>query len=193
MLDIYVYMYYNDVTKGDAIMDFLDRLRNLMDRNDDNDSTLAKKSGIPYTTINGLFKRGWEKAQVSTIQRICQYYNVSLDYMVYGAEGLSEEALVLAAKFDSLNEAGKELLRNTIAFAGKHLSEASNNSDAVHMHSRKTKVYKPIAKKHAKAKAVPLYKNLPLECDGTVETGYAAKQELLEMAESEILIENTVE
>lgn len=72
-------------------MDFFDRLRKLMEQNGDtNNSVLAKKSGIPYTTIDGLFKRGWEKAQIITIQRICDYYGVSLDYMVYGADKLSE-------------------------------------------------------------------------------------------------------
>lgn len=92
-------------------MDFLDRLRLLMNQNgDDNNSVLAKRSGIPYTTIDGLFKRGWEKAQISTIQKICDYYGVSLDYMVYGADKLSAESQVLAAKFDNLDDSGKDVV-----------------------------------------------------------------------------------
>lgn len=91
-------------------MDFLDRLRLLMNQNGDNNSSLSKKSGTPYTTIDGLFKRGWEKAQISTIQRICAYYGVSLDYMIYGANKLSAESQMLAAKFDNLDNPGKDVV-----------------------------------------------------------------------------------
>ena len=95
-------------------MNFLDRLRKLMELNKDNNSTLAKKSGVPYTTINGLFIRGWETAQLSTIRRICEYYNVSLDYMVYGSDALSEAAQMVAARFDNLDEAGKSAVNAII-------------------------------------------------------------------------------
>ena len=105
-------------------MDFLERLSFLMKSNGDNKSTLSAKSGIPYTTIDGLYKRGWEKAQTSTIQRICEYYNVSLDYMVYGAKGLSNDAMLLASKFDTLNDAGKELVSTTLNFASKHFTKS---------------------------------------------------------------------
>ena len=95
----------------DDTMNFLDRLRILMSNNGDNNSSLAKKSGIPYTTIDGLFKRGWEKAQISTIQKICDYYSVSLDYMVYGAEKLSTESLMMAAKYEAASEYGKTIIK----------------------------------------------------------------------------------
>ena len=91
-------------------MDFLNRLRSLMEKYNDNNSTLAKKSGIPYTTIDGLFKRGWEKAQTSTIMRICDYYNVPIDYMVYGTEKLSTDALIVAAKYDAISDYGKAII-----------------------------------------------------------------------------------
>ena len=91
-------------------MDFLERLKMLMNRSEDNNSSLAKKSGIPYTTIDGLFKRGWEKAQISTIQKICNYYGVSLDYMIYGAEKLSANALLVAAAYDDMSLYGKAVI-----------------------------------------------------------------------------------
>ena len=123
MLDNYVKMYYNAFTKGEVIMDFLDRLRILMDKNGDNNSTLSKKSGIPYTTIDGLFKRGWEKAQISTIQNICNYYCVSLDYMVYGADKLSEESQMVAAKFENLDDSGKELILVILDLQNKRINK----------------------------------------------------------------------
>lgn len=115
-LDNCVKIYYNSVTREDVFrmkdtsMNFLDRLRILMGNNGDNNSSLAKKSGIPYTTIDGLFKRGWEKAQISTIQRICDYYRVSLDYMVYGADKLSTDAIMVAAKYEKASEYGKAII-----------------------------------------------------------------------------------
>ena len=81
-----------------------------MEKYNDNNSTLAKKSGIPYTTIDGLFKRGWEKAQTSTIMRICDYYNVPIDYMVYGTEKLSTDALIVAAKYDTMSDYGRAII-----------------------------------------------------------------------------------
>lgn len=123
MLDIYVNVYYNIVTKGVVDMDFLERLRVLMEKNNDNNSTLAKKSGIPYTTIDGLFKRGWEKAQISTIQRICDHYGISIDYMVYGVERLSDESQLFAAKFENLDKPGKEAVISVIESQGKRISE----------------------------------------------------------------------
>ena len=104
-------------------MDFLDRLRSLMGKNNDNNSTLAKKSGIPYTTIDGLFKRGWEKAQISTIQRICDYYGISIDYMVYGAERLSEESQMFAAKYENLDDHGKEVVSVIMDMENKRICE----------------------------------------------------------------------
>lgn len=123
LLDNYVSVYYNIVTKGVVKMDFLDRLRMIMKAHGDNNSTLSNKSGIPYTTIVGLFNRGWEKAQTSTISKICEFYGVSLDYMVYGAKGLSDEAIIFAGKYDNLDPTGKEMMDSALVFASKHFSK----------------------------------------------------------------------
>lgn len=144
-------------------MDFLDRLRKLMEQNGDaNNSVLAKRSGIPYTTIDGLFKRGWEKAQITTIQRICDYYGVSLDYMVYGADKLSDDAQMVAAKYDTLDAPGKELIAAVMDAQIKRID-----------------VYgrcKPV-------KRIPLLGTAYL--DGRVETQYAAYREQKEMETSQ--------
>lgn len=103
-------------------MDFLDRLKIIMAKNNDNNSTLAKKSGIPYTTIVGLFKRGWETAQLTTIQRICEHYSVSIDFMVYGVDKLSEESQMIAAKYDTLDDAGKELINVVVDLQVKRMN-----------------------------------------------------------------------
>lgn len=144
-------------------MDFLDRLRILMEQCGDNNSALAKKSEMPYTTIDGLFKRGWEKAQVSTIRRICECYNVSMDYMVRGAEGLSAEALLFAGKYETLNAAGRELISIVMSYALNHNKEDDDLPEGVSV---------------IKAKRIPLIGEAV--CDGAIEARQAAAYERAE-------------
>ena len=74
----------------------------------DNNSTLAKNAGIPYTTIDGLFKKGYKNAYVSTMQKLSTYYGVTLDYLLNGDDTASADAITLAAKFDQLDSYGKD-------------------------------------------------------------------------------------
>lgn len=62
-------------------MDFLSKLDWLMKRDGLNKHTLAQKSGIPYTTIVGLYERGPENARLSTVNKLCTFFNVPLDYL----------------------------------------------------------------------------------------------------------------
>ena len=62
-------------------MTLLQKLTDLMKKNGDTVASLSRKSGLPYTTIDGLFKKGFVGARISTIEAISKTYNVSLDYM----------------------------------------------------------------------------------------------------------------
>lgn len=62
-------------------MTFLEKLDYLMNRDGLNKHTLAQQSGIPYTTIVGFYKRSYGDTKLSTIQKLCDFFNVSLDYM----------------------------------------------------------------------------------------------------------------
>lgn len=63
-------------------MDFLDRLDSLMRARGINKNKLSKESGIPYTTIDGLYKKGYENTKLSTVRKLCAYFGVSMDYLV---------------------------------------------------------------------------------------------------------------
>ena len=63
-------------------MNFLEKLSFLMKRNGENISTLSKNSGIPYTTIDGFYKKGYSNTKLSTLTALCDYYHVTLDYLV---------------------------------------------------------------------------------------------------------------
>ena len=63
-------------------MSFIDKLNYLMDKKHINKATLAKESGIPYTTIDGFYKKGSENIKLSTLKKLADYFNCSLDYLV---------------------------------------------------------------------------------------------------------------
>ena len=120
-------------------MDFVTKLSKLMNERDLNKHTLARESGIPYTTIVGLLERGVENARLSTINSLCNYFDVPLDYLVldkYDNPGdfvprMSETSVIcddpgeirLVQFYRSLNRTGKtaaisaiEGLANTPSF-----------------------------------------------------------------------------
>lgn len=65
-------------------VNFIDRLKMLMQSHGDSVESLAHKSGIPYVMLIGLINRGWERTDALTVWRVCEYYNVSMDYMITG-------------------------------------------------------------------------------------------------------------
>lgn len=65
---------------------FIDILNELMSKKGINKNILSKESGIPYTTIDGFYKKGSENIKLSTLQKLSEYFNVSLDYLVKGDE-----------------------------------------------------------------------------------------------------------
>ncbi|MGL5511705.1 MAG: helix-turn-helix domain-containing protein [Sporomusa sp.] len=60
-------------------MKLIEKLNNLMTEKGYNKRTLSAASGIPYTTIVGLFTKGYEGARMSTISRLAEFFNVTLD------------------------------------------------------------------------------------------------------------------
>ena len=63
-------------------MNFLEKLDYLMNEMSINKSKLSQISGVPYTTIDGFYKKGYENTKISTIRKIASALNVSLDYLV---------------------------------------------------------------------------------------------------------------
>ena len=66
---------------------FLKNLDKLMAEKKINKSVLAKESGIPYTTIDGFYKKGWENVKLSTLLKLASYFEISLDALISGTEG----------------------------------------------------------------------------------------------------------
>lgn len=65
---------------GGNHMNFLEKLDFLMDKYNLNKSTLSKSCDIPYTTIDGWYKRGYEGLKLPTLKKLSDYFGTSLDY-----------------------------------------------------------------------------------------------------------------
>lgn len=63
-------------------MTFLQKLDYLMALKHLNKHSLSQQSSIPYTTIDGWYKKGYERAKLPTVQRLAEFFDVSLDYFL---------------------------------------------------------------------------------------------------------------
>lgn len=102
-------------------MNLLEKLDALMDEQQLNRSKLSQISGVPYTTIDGLYKKGFENTKLSTIRKLASALGVTLDYLVGNepetkkAPGLSPEAQKFAKQYDGLDAHGKKVVASLLA------------------------------------------------------------------------------
>lgn len=63
-------------------MNFLQKLDFLMERYGLNKSSMSQNSGIPYTTIDGWYKKGYDGLKLSTFKKLAEYFNTTLDFWI---------------------------------------------------------------------------------------------------------------
>lgn len=90
-------------------MGLTDKLDLLMKEKNINKAELARESGIPYTTIDGFYKKGSENAKLSTLKKLCAYFNCSLDFLA--DDDVSDDSKTIAAHFDGDEYTEEELDR----------------------------------------------------------------------------------
>lgn len=97
-------------------MGLTDKLDLLMKERNINKSILARESGIPYTTIDGFYKKGSENAKLSTLKKLCAYFDCSLDFLA--DDEVNEEPITIAAHFDGdeYTEAELDKIKEFAAF-----------------------------------------------------------------------------
>ena len=61
-------------------MDFLEKLDYLMEENHLNKNTLSKACNIPYTTIDGWYKKGYEGLKLTSLKKLSGFFRVPLDF-----------------------------------------------------------------------------------------------------------------
>jgi len=63
-------------------MDLIEKLEGLMKENGiDNINQLSAKSGLPYTTLKGLYTRGTDKIQRPTLVKLAEVLGCTVDYL----------------------------------------------------------------------------------------------------------------
>lgn len=112
-------------------MNFLEKLDFLMNKYNLNKHTFSQASGIPYTTIDGFYKKGYEGCRLSTLEKIRDYFNTSLDYLMddsiedpnYGRNqpiDIDGDEARLILKYRELSPRDQETIRLLI---DRHLSD----------------------------------------------------------------------
>ena len=120
-------------------MDFLEKLNHLMLKNNLNKSTLSKACDIPYTTIDGWYKKGYAGLKLTTLRKLSNYFGTSLDFWASDDNSnlptqLSDKELFAGEKdeiqllsdYRSLNADTKTLARGMVK--GLAISEKIANS-----------------------------------------------------------------
>ena len=113
-------------------MNLLDKLDMLMNEKGLNKRTLSQSSGVPYTTIVGLYTKGYEGVRMNTIKSIARFFGVSTDYLIqddisdrfYGLsiscsessqQELTSDEQKLIDDYRDFNDEGKEKVRDYVA------------------------------------------------------------------------------
>lgn len=109
-------------------MTFTEKLDMLMVEKHLNKNTLSKSCGIPYTTIDGWYKKGVSDLKLSTLKKLTAYFDLSLDYWLdddivetkkvpesYVSETAcaTPEERELLSLYNRMNDDGKKLLLST--------------------------------------------------------------------------------
>lgn len=115
-------------------MNFLEKLNYLMEKNHLNKNTLSKACNIPYTTIDGWYKKGYEGLKLTTLKKLAEYFGTSLDYWAsednqqsHQYEILTNQGISLAKKqvLESINTLSDEQVNAVSSFI-KYLTENNN-------------------------------------------------------------------
>lgn len=110
-------------------MDFLEKLNSLMDKNGLNKSTLSKACNIPYTTIDGWYKKGYEGLKLSTLKKLAAYFGTTLDFWAGDENSLNPEELELIRTYRSVDIYGQKVIRSVSILELERYNETNRKDD----------------------------------------------------------------
>lgn len=73
-------------------MTFLEKLDGMMLQKKLNKHTLSKQSEIPYTTIDGWYKKGYDGMKLGTLIKLSDFFEVPLGYWIQDNENNSSSS-----------------------------------------------------------------------------------------------------
>lgn len=123
-------------------MNFLEKLDFMMDKLGINKSKLSSISGVPYTTIDTFYKKGYENTKLSTIRKLSDALNVSMDYLIvdtitdetYGKTNgfsLKSGEMDHIKKYRALDDYGKEAVDGVLDVEYRRCEAERRASSAV--------------------------------------------------------------
>ncbi len=101
-------------------MNFLEKLDFMMEERGLNKNTLSKQCNIPYTTIDGWYKKGYEGLKLSSLRKLSSFFNVTIDFWVeddsetHKSKSISNEEKVCLDLYQQLDTFDKRIVINLI-------------------------------------------------------------------------------
>lgn len=105
-------------------MSLIKKVESYLSTNSLKRSDLARVSSIPYTTIDGLYKKGAKNIKLSTLKKLAQTMNCTIDYLVSEeileqsnhAMDVSSKEMSMLKKYRILDERGKKIAERIITY-----------------------------------------------------------------------------
>lgn len=110
----------------------VDRIIELMQKNDITAKSLTEKLDMSCTAITD-WKKGKAQPSIDALKKIATYFNVSIDFLVYGelsnstsiSDVISDDEMILINKYRSLGEISRE---KTQAYIDGMLAHTNNRT-----------------------------------------------------------------
>ena len=120
-------------------MNFLEKLDFMMSKLGINKRKLSEISSVPYTTIDTFYKKGYENTKLSTVRKLAEALDVSMDYLLvdtitdedYGKTNgftISFKEQDHIKKYRSLDPYGKEAVDDILDVEFRRCSESAGSS-----------------------------------------------------------------
>ena len=110
-------------------MNFLEKLDKLMLEKGINKPKLAELSGVPYTTIDGFYKKGYTNIKLGNLRKIAAALGTPVEDLIDddpdAPEKLSFEARQFARAYDSLDIWGRRAVQSVLTEEQKRLAAAA--------------------------------------------------------------------
>lgn len=99
------------------LLNFLEKLCYLMEKNKLNRHSLSVACGIPYNTINSWYKQGYEGLKLTSLRKLADFFDTSLDFWVKDGPieelELDEEVARFLEEYRQLSESDRKVVRET--------------------------------------------------------------------------------
>lgn len=82
-------------------MNMIEKIELLMRERDLKKSDVSRDSGIPYTTLDGLFKKGFKGTRSPTVKKLALFFDVSMEYLVNDNEDDRDFGKIIISDFSS--------------------------------------------------------------------------------------------